>query len=516
MNIEQTLFISYAHIDDQPLDPGQKGWITRFHGTLKAILSMRMGREVRIWRDDKLKGNDVFSSEIVAQFKQSAVLLSVLTPRYLNSEWCMREAHEFCEAAKQNGGLIVGNKSRVFKVIKTPVDNQEAAGLPLPMKDLLGFEFFAYKDEAPLELDPDYGPEYSQLYKQKVAVLAQDIAQLLRSLQTQQTQGSRSNDASSQGEPQAANKPVVYLAECSYDRKPQRELLQGELKHLGYSVLPDKRLPTDEEEYVAAVEALLACCALSIHLVGQNYSAVPDGPTGKSVGILQNELAADRCRTSGFKRLIWLPRGTASKNPLQQTVIEALPHDAQALFGADLIEGDIEHLRTAIHATLKKIEQPEPALRGSDAAEVRRSAGESAKLLYFICDEKDRKASVPLRKLCRALGFEVALPAFEGDASEIRKANEQNLADCNVVVLYYGAGDPAWKRAVGTELKKIAGYRGDKSRPPIFTYLAEPRTADKQDLIDMEEHGLIDGLDGLAERAMTESLQQVAEPPGPA
>ena len=80
---------------------------------------------------------------------------------------------------------MIGNKSRVFKVIKTPVDDQKADGLPAHMKDLLGFEFFAYKDGAPLELDPDYGPEYSQLYKQKVAVLAQDIAQLLKTLQTE-------------------------------------------------------------------------------------------------------------------------------------------------------------------------------------------------------------------------------------------------------------------------------------------------------------------------------------------
>ncbi len=62
----------------------------------------------------------------------------------------------------------------------------------------------------------------------------------------------------------------------------------------------------------------------------------------------------------------------------------------------------------------------------------------------------------------------------------------------------------------------MAGYRGGKSRTPIFTYLAEPRTADKQDLIDMEEPRLIDGLDGLAERAMTELLQQMTEPPAAA
>ena len=66
MNFEQNLFISYAHIDDAPLNAGEKGWITRFHATLNAMLSMRLGRDAKIWRDEKLQGNDVFSDEIVA------------------------------------------------------------------------------------------------------------------------------------------------------------------------------------------------------------------------------------------------------------------------------------------------------------------------------------------------------------------------------------------------------------------------------------------------------------------
>ena len=53
------------------------------------------------------------------------------------------------------------------------------------MKDLLGFDFYTDKDGAPLELDPDFGPEYSQLYKQKVCRLAQDIAQVLKTLQAE-------------------------------------------------------------------------------------------------------------------------------------------------------------------------------------------------------------------------------------------------------------------------------------------------------------------------------------------
>src|SRR5262249_5299362 len=245
MNFEQNLFISYAHIDDQPLTPGEKGWITRFHATLKKMLDMRLGRETKIWRDEKLQGNDVFSNEIVAQFNQSAVLASIVTPRYLHSEWCTREAREFCQSAERNGGLVVGNKSRVFKVIKTPVDAEELEALPPHMKDLLGFEFFTYEDGVSLELDPDYGPEYNQRYLKKIALLAQDIAQLLKTLQAEGG-ASKSNDSNVPSEPPAPSKPAVYLAECSYDRKQARELLEGELKRLGYPVLPDKRLPQDE------------------------------------------------------------------------------------------------------------------------------------------------------------------------------------------------------------------------------------------------------------------------------
>ena len=158
-----------------------------------------MGREAKIWRDEKLQGNDVFSDEIVARFKQSAVLVSIVTSRYLNSEWCTREAREFCQSAQQTGGLVVGNKSRVFKVIKTPVDTQES--LPAPMKDILGYEFFTVKDGAPLEFDPAYGQEYAQLYNQKVAKLAWEVAQLLKTLEAE---GRSDAMASSCSEPQAS------------------------------------------------------------------------------------------------------------------------------------------------------------------------------------------------------------------------------------------------------------------------------------------------------------------------
>ena len=49
------LFISYAHIDNQPLAPDQKGWVSRFHESLQgdAQYAPRPARQA-IWRDLKL------------------------------------------------------------------------------------------------------------------------------------------------------------------------------------------------------------------------------------------------------------------------------------------------------------------------------------------------------------------------------------------------------------------------------------------------------------------------------
>ena len=247
MGFAKHLFISYAHIDNQPLTPEQQGWISRFHASLKAMLSMRLGGPAEIWRDEKLRGNDIFAREIVEQFPHTALLVSILTPRYLNSEWCTREVQEFCKSAQQTGGVVVENKARILKVIKTPGDTEEA--LPEVMKDILGYEFFTFEDGTPLELDPAYGEKFAQEYNRKVGKLAWDAAQLLKKLVAA---------TSSSGQDRAApatTKPTVYLAECSYDRREAREMLESDLRLHGYTVLPERPLPREEADYVAAEEA---------------------------------------------------------------------------------------------------------------------------------------------------------------------------------------------------------------------------------------------------------------------
>ena len=139
MQFEKDILISYAHIDDEALVDGDKGWIDNFHRSLEVRLAQLLGAKPKIWRDPKLQGNDYFGDEIVDQFPNIALLISIISPRYIKSEWCVREVEEFIKACQQNIGIRVKNKSRIFKVIKTPIGLDEH---PEPIKGLLGYDFF--------------------------------------------------------------------------------------------------------------------------------------------------------------------------------------------------------------------------------------------------------------------------------------------------------------------------------------------------------------------------------------
>jgi hypothetical protein len=491
MNYEQDIFISYCHLDNKPLTAEQQGWVSRFHESLEHALAWRMGHLPRIWRDQKIKGDDMFEEEIVAQFPKVAILVSVLSPCYLESEWCRREVSEFCKAAEQSGEIVVDNKSRIIKVIKCPPKSQES--LPSLMKKTLGYEFFVYQDERPLELEPSWGPELGQRYSQMVVKLAYDIARLKETLD---------GKAPSAGQKSTSRTPI-YVAQCSHDRRDSRDALVSELQLHGYPILPDKALDVEEEQdFTSEVTQLLNQCNLSVHLVGNTYGAVPDGPSHKSIMALENELAVAESKRRGLRRLIWLPEGTQGKGPEQQQFIEALTRDRDAQFGADLITTSLETLKTAIYSTLQALESPR-----SRADKARSPA--APKVIYLVFAKADREATRPLRKWIADRGFDVETPVFEGDSFTVRQANQDTLERCDAVLLFYGSGDEAWRHVVLSEIRK---NRGDQPPLPCFVYLAQPVTDDKSDLMAMRPSDLIEGLEGLNEaalRPLLDALQKV-------
>ena len=159
-----------------------------------------------------------------------------------------------------------------------------------------------------------------------------------------------------------------------------------------------------------------------------------------------------------------------------------------------MIEDNLEGFKNILRITLKKLEELAP--KEAEAA------GPGGHTIYLLCVAADRPATIPLRRFLRGQGLEVEVPVFEGDAARVRQANQELLTTCDAVLIFYGAGDEAWRRTTETDLQKIKSSRPEKPLLNIFTYLAAPLTGHKQDCIDMGEENLIMGLETFSEAAM--------------
>lgn len=475
MPFEIDVFVSYAHIDDQAMVEGQTGWIANFHRALEIRLAQLLGKEPRIFRDPKLQGNEVFSESLIDRLPKAALLVSVLSPRYVRSDWCTRELREFLRASEATGGARVADKVRVFKVVKTPIPLEDH---PKELQEVLGYDFYTIERDTgrPRELTPGAPPEIDRQYWARLDDLAHDIADLLRSLEPKATPGAGNGNGAGTGMLVEAGEPreAVYLAEASFDVKEQRDLLKRELLEHGYRILPDRPLPLVAAECVEMIQAQLAAARLSIHLVGHNYGVIPEGAT-HSQAELQHQLAVDHASRHGdFPRLIWLPPDLELEDERQQLFLERLTTDPRSQEGADLLRASLEDFKLAVH---RRLAPPEP--REAEEADASR---DDLMRIYLVCDERDVEALPPLEDHLFDQGYEVIVPVFEGDEVQVRKDHEESLVLCDAVLLYYGAGNELWLRRKLREIQKSAGFGRKSPLSAKAVYVAPPEDPRKQRL----------------------------------
>lgn len=494
---DHDLFISYAHIDDQALEEGKEGWIAALHRVLEVRLAQLLGKKPKIWRDPKLQGNDFFDDTIVEQLDSAAVLISVISPRYVQSEWCRKEAAEFVRKAAETGGLRVGDKARTFKVVKTPVPLEQH---PEGIQGLLGYEFFELDRDSgrPRELGPRFGPDAERQYWARLEDLAYDIRDLLAELESSSPQQASTGPTAAPDGAKTASGRTVYLAETTHDLREERDQIRRALLDQGHTVLPDQSLPLVGPELEARVAADLESCDLSIHLIGESYGIVPEAST-RSVAELQNVAAAERSEASGLARLIWMPPGLVGSDERQQGLIDRLINDESAQQGADLIQARLEELKTIIVDRLSPRPEPEsPVVSSSEAR---------PPLLYLIADRDDQEAIAELEDFFFEQGFEVTLPLFEGDETEARLDHEENLRLADAVLIYHGNGSEAWLRGKLRDLRKAPGFGRDAPFRAKAVYLAPPETPRKARFRSHEVEHVLVGFEGFDPEIVRPLLQ---------
>lgn len=461
---EDDIFISYAHIDNQPLADGQKGWITSFHKALEVRLSQLLGERPEFWRDEaKLRGNDFFNDAIILRLPKIAILVSVITPRYVKSGWCLKEIQEFYKVAEQTGGVRIDDKSRIFKVVKTPVPPDRHPPELQDLQTMLGYDFF--------QIDPttgklrefifNSGPNTDNGYWAKLDDLAQDIYQLLEVL------GGRK-----QGLPEetpAQSGITVYLAETTLDLIGERDKIRRELQQRGYKILPDNPLPLNATDFQTVVREHLRRSNLSIHLIGANYGVIPEA-ADCSVVCLQNELAAERSQDQSFSRIIWMPPGLQAREERQQKFIDYLHYDSNAQHGAEVLQTTIEDLKTIIQDKVNVVSLPAPSALSDDGP----------RRIYLICDQQDMTDIGVVSDYLFDQGFEVVTPMLEGDEAQVRADHKEQLVHCDGILIYYGRGGDPWLRTKLLDLRKLPAYGRTKPLLAKAVYVGSPESPAKE------------------------------------
>jgi hypothetical protein len=463
MNFEGDAFISYAHLDNVELIEGGKGWVTNLHRALEVRVAQLLGKPSHIWRDPKLDGNDIFEDALVKRLQEVAALISVVSPRYVKSEWTRRELAEFWKAAEQQGGVRFRDKARIFKVLKTPVPIEAT---PPELQSLLGYEFFSVDPDTGRihELDEIFGSEAQREFWIRLDDLAHDICCMLEVLE---------GAGSAIGAVDSIAASTIFLAETTSDLREQRETIKREVQQHGYTVLPARTLPMVESELKAVLRSDLARCRMSIHLVGKSYSFVPEA-SSRSLLEIQNDLAIERGDEGEFSRLLWIPPGLQVKDERQRGVIERIRMDPRIQKGADLLETPMEDFKTVIQERLKRITVP--------TAAPNKQAGSFRNLvqLYLIYDQRDTEVASPWADFLFEKEFEVIRPVFEGDEAEVREYHEENLRSCDAALILYGTASECWLRRKLRELQKSAGYGRTKPMPVVAISLIPPAAPEKE------------------------------------
>ena len=369
----------------------------------------------------------VIEAELLQHVPRAKAMISVVSPPFINSPLCRREVEQFWQGAEQTGGRYIKEKSRLLKVLKTAISEQQ---MPRPLVDifspLFGFEFFELDAETGRvrEFDETFGPVLKQRFFERVYDLAYDGCQVLSLLKQFRTRDVRPAAADPIGAGFIWPRPLRMS-------RTSATASSGSCSSGDISCCLMRPLPMLAPDVETMVRDCLARCTIAIHLLGQRYGVTPED-SSESLPAVQLRLTADRSLQPDLQRLIWMPGGGEFADERQRAFVRRVQEDPALHDRAEVIEGNLNLLKKDL---IRRLAPPEKTPK--PAASVK-SPG-SAPKLYLICDPKDEPTIEALEDYLFAQGLEVMLPAFDGDDAVAAALHQDNLLTCDAVLVYYGA-----------------------------------------------------------------------------
>lgn len=439
---DSDIFINCALIDDQPLSTDQRGWVSQLQRHLEVRLEQLWGEPVKIGRYPMPPGDPPVNQTFFDQLAGVKTMISVVSPPFMKAEGCRREIDAFAQHAKARGGLTIGDRSRLLKVVKTPVDMRD---MPEPMAELFArladFNFFEHDPITGRvrEFDESFGPTAKQRFFERIYDLAQELCLVLKAC--------RNGLASGAAAPFTGR--TVFLAETTADLRADRDSLRRELIEMGHRVLPEALLPLDREALEASLREYLTQSQVAIHLIGSRYGLIPEGAQ-ESMVELQNRWAGAHTRTHELRRLIWIPPSQVPREERQASFIQSLRIDPQFQLGAEVIEGPLSSLKQLALQRLKPAAPPRLPAR-SDATD-------HPPHVYLLFDRADEPLAAELQDWLFEQGLEVSLPDHGAEEEEAGRFHRETLCACDAVLVCFGEVRRSWIETKLRDLLKAPGF----------------------------------------------------------
>ena len=194
-----------------------------------------------------------------------------------------------------------------------------------------------------------------------------------------------------------------------------------------------------------------------------------------------------QCRTelpggaSSVPRVVWTPPDITCEHPLQDAFFADIEHGNLGVANVEFVRGTVEQLKRIALKTLATAGGNRPLDLPEIPAPIPRAAGKIAeKLVYIICDEGDEAAVEPIEDFLYDAGFEVKIPAFDGDSAGFLAVHQQMLTICHAVLIYYGAASSQWVEMKLMDLRKAPGFGRRRPFESIGILVAPPRSRRKE------------------------------------
>lgn len=429
------LFISYAHLDNIEVFEQEHGWIEQFYKHLRVLLGQYIGRldAVDIWWDNKkLDGSILFNQSIADGIKQSAAMITLLSPAYLESAYCRRELDLFYTKAQgERPGLNVGDRSRLLNVL---LYNIPYSQWPRELSDATtGFPFYATDDATdkedkgfPLELEDPH-------FRKQLHSLRKSIVHLLESIKE------NTDDAGSDPNPPTDTPPSspppdspfrIYFGDVAESLRILRNRIIKELEKEGYEIIYDVPPPFEGDEHQKAVQDKLERSNLLIHLLDESPGSEMEGETGIWYPQKQVELGLQTDKP----QLVWMPVESnieLIKEEQYRFFIHGLENGKRPAKRLEFIRGAKSELTQQITEWADQIRNPPPPAPGKLA-------------VLLDTHYSDQTYAWDVGKRLSENGIQPFINPADDDPRKNADSWEERISQVNKMVFFYGKVKRDW------------------------------------------------------------------------